>query len=434
MPARNKRPRLWEWTRPPTTPLARVVAPIPRAARNAPHENAPLLGDPLHPPLLQKEKEMFRKELRLWGEKPESLPVPLQSPVPLTEARKAAAVATESRPFPALGSARVAEPGAPEGQTSKRRDRSCTPTPRPPHTRTPAGGSPRADPGGSRAEVRRRARGSKASEEKGEAGALPGRPGPPRAALTWGGGGGRGLRDGASAGAGAAPGCGWDPVRGSTAREQAQLREARLARDRAGPARAGRARTPARGGAVGTRRRAQVLPGECSPSPHPQGEKKSLQGNNCALQRDRSSRGPEGRRGGGAPRSGSLRTPPSLLCVAGAPEPRVIGRLQKALLLGTGARAGFSPSVSRFRILGISISGSLKVRHMEDTERTCADVSPGRVTGCRETVFCEHVEDNGIQRRRATCSKSHSRVSRCRAGDSFKLTEILPSLPLPLGC
>ncbi|OBS83008.1 hypothetical protein A6R68_22989, partial [Neotoma lepida] len=67
--------------------------------------------------------------------------------------------------------------------------------------------SPRADPGGSRAEVRRRARGSKASEEKGEAGALPGRPGPPRAALTWGGGGGRGLRDfppvrdGASAGA-----------------------------------------------------------------------------------------------------------------------------------------------------------------------------------------------------------------------------------------
>lgn len=107
MPARNKRPRLWEWTRPPTTPLARVVAPIPRAARNAPHENAPLLGDPLHPPLLQKEKEMFRKELRLWGEKPESLPVPLQSPVPLTEARKAAAVATESRPFPALGSARA---------------------------------------------------------------------------------------------------------------------------------------------------------------------------------------------------------------------------------------------------------------------------------------------------------------------------------------
>lgn len=43
--------------------------------------------------------------------------------------------------------------------------------------------------------MRRRARGSKAAEEKGEAGAPPGRPGPLRAALTWGGGSGRGLRD-----------------------------------------------------------------------------------------------------------------------------------------------------------------------------------------------------------------------------------------------
>lgn len=43
--------------------------------------------------------------------------------------------------------------------------------------------------------MRRRARGSKASEEKGEADAPPGRSGPLRAALTWGGGGGRGLRD-----------------------------------------------------------------------------------------------------------------------------------------------------------------------------------------------------------------------------------------------
>lgn len=55
--------------------------------------------------------------------------------------------------------------------------------------------------------MRRRARGSKAAEEKGEAGAPPGWPGPLRAALTWGGGGGRGLRnfppvrDGGSAGA-----------------------------------------------------------------------------------------------------------------------------------------------------------------------------------------------------------------------------------------
>lgn len=91
--------------------------------------------------------------------------------------------------------------------------------------------------------------------------------------------------------------------------------------------------------------------------------------------------------------------------MAGAPEPRVIGRLQKALLLGTGARAGFSPSVSRFRILGISISGSLKVRR-EYLCLRCPHAPPPAPPFCAASLS----GSPGVKGLGSSLSRSHPRV------------------------
>lgn len=52
------------------------------------------------------EKKKIKKELSLWGAKPENLLVPLQSPVP-SRGPEEAAVASQNRPFPAPGSDRA---------------------------------------------------------------------------------------------------------------------------------------------------------------------------------------------------------------------------------------------------------------------------------------------------------------------------------------